>query len=242
MNRDHRFVKLTKVVMIVLISFVSFYCSCLGLSAGALGFLPPASSFYLAGWKLQLPGPQEVPDLREYCSKYFFLNPSNEMCFWVDCSETGSTANSTYVRSELRHLKNWSINGPHSVEATIRVCSQAVPNKVTVLQIHGITASGDNAPPLLRVAMNDGSLYAFIKKDNFGDQTEKVELASNIGNRDFNCRIRLENSELIIMVNKQERIRRNMAFWKYSNYFKAGCYPQAHRGAVTVAFSSLSVK
>jgi len=44
------------------------------------------------------------------------------------------------------------------------VDSHADPDKVTVLQIHGITDQGDNAPPLLRVAVDNGDVYAHIKR------------------------------------------------------------------------------
>ncbi len=121
---------------------------------------PPSQVFDLHGWKLQVPGPIEVKDLRAYSSGYFFLNSSREMCFALDAAEKGTTPNTKYVRSELRHIPNWTVDGTHTLTGEVRVVSHLQPDKLTVLQIHGITAEGDNAPPLLRIAINHGDLYA----------------------------------------------------------------------------------
>ena len=163
------------------------------------------------------------------------------MCFWVDCSEQGHTANSEYVRSELRHLSNWGISSTQTMSATLKVNSKAEPDKVTVMQIHGITSSGGNAPPLLRIALNSGTLYAYIKTDNSGNHADCVPLASGLSGKEFSCMIKVDNARLIINVNGSEKFTRNLSFWKYDNYFKAGCYPQSHSGTVIVSFSSLSV-
>jgi hypothetical protein len=218
------------------------------------GYTAPGTHFNLEGWKLQIPGPKEVtiPDLDMYASEYFFLNSAKQMCFWIDCADTRHTPNSEYVRSELRHLKNWHINDTAQLSAKIKVDSKANPNKVTVLQIHGIKDgvkdSEDNAPPLLRIALNDGSLRAIIKIDNsFGDEdphsVENIELGSLDSNSgEINCAIEVHKEHLIISTDGVEKLNRDLSFWKYKNYFKAGCYPQSHHGTVTVMFSKLSVK
>jgi hypothetical protein len=36
-------------------------------------------------------------------------------------------------------------------------------------------------------------------------------------------------------------VRRSLGFWKYLNYFKAGCYPQATQGVAHVVFRHLAV-
>lgn len=204
----------------------------------------PATKFDLSRWKLQIPAPQQITNLSGYASKYFYLNSLNQMCFWVDCSETGHTRNSDYVRSELRHLANWSVNddAPKTLKATLKVHSKANPDKVTVLQIHGITNSGGNAPPLLRIALNNGSLYAFIKTNNSGDDTDSIILASNVAAQEFSCAITVHNGRLLVSANGIKKIDRDISFWQYANYFKAGCYPQSHSGTVTVMFSHLSAK
>ena len=161
------------------------------------------------------------------------------MCFWVDCSETGHTKNTQYIRSELRHLENWSISGNKKLTATIHVQSKANPDKVTVMQIHGITDSNENAPPLLRIALNNGDLYAFLKTNNYGNKTESVLLYKGINEQKFTCSITVKDKHIIIGVNGKEKLNRDFSFWEYKNYFKAGCYPQSHSGTVTVMFDDL---
>src|SRR5262249_26385086 len=112
----------------------------------------PDSAFDLSNWKLQIPGPRDIKDLKKYSSEYFYLNPEKEMCFHLDASEKGSTKNSHYVRTELRHLPEWNVTERHILSGEFRVISQLSPNKVTVLQIHGIEDDGGKAPPLLRIA------------------------------------------------------------------------------------------
>lgn len=211
------------------------------LSSIGANFRTPAAEFALSVWKLQIPGPLEVFDLKNYASNFFYLNADNQMCFWVDCTATGHTKNSEYVRSELRHVANWDINSDHTMSATLKVISHADPSKVTVLQIHGITAGGGNAPPLLRIALNDGNLYAFIKTDNSGNRTDRILLVPAINEDVFTCTVKVEDKNLIISVNGVEKVNRSLDFWEYKNYFKAGCYPQSHSGTVNVVFSKLSV-
>lgn len=204
----------------------------------------PSTRFNLQDWKLQIPGPREVSDLQGYASKYFYLNSAQQLCFWVDSAGTGHTANSEYVRSELRHSANWQVSdrARKRLSATISVDSNANPNKVTVLQIHGITDSGGNAPPLLRVALNNRSLYAFIKTDNSDRDTERVVLATNVRTNVFRCTIDVDRGRLVIRTNGSKKVDRDVSYWQYANYFKAGCYPQSHQGAITVKFNDLAVE
>ena len=86
-----------------LLTFAALLAVCAPFADGA-DTSPPAQAFDLHGWKLQVPGPLEVKNLRNYASGYFFLNASREMCFSLDAAEKGTTPNTKYVRSELRHL------------------------------------------------------------------------------------------------------------------------------------------
>jgi len=204
----------------------------------------PDSAFDLSGWKLQIPGPKEIKDLRTYTSKYFYLNAQNQLCFTVDCAETGSTPNSSFVRSELRHLAQWNVldSSAKTLSATLNVASAADPDKVTVMQIHGITADGGPIPPLLRIALNRGALYAFIKKNSAGNETASTLLAADVGARQFTCAITVQSGRIAIAVNGTQLMSQDVSFWPYGNYFKTGCYPQAQRGIVTVALSELMVQ
>ena len=47
---------------------------------------------------------------------------------------------------------------------------------------------------------------------------------------------------LVILVNGEEKLNRTLAYWKFFNYFKAGCYPQATTGTADVFFRKLEAK
>jgi len=64
-------------------------------------------------------------------------------------------------------------------------------------------------------------------------------MLAGVGKNEFECTIKIENQHLIISVNDSPKVNKNISFWKYSNYFKAGCYPQALRGKINVTFKAL---
>ena len=210
--------------------------------APAADTAPPAGAFDLRTWKLQIPGPLEIKQLAGYSSPYFFLNKAREMVFHLDAAEQGTTPNTKYVRSELRHLPVWHINEPHSISAEVKVTSHLDPDKVTVLQIHGIQEDGSDAPPLLRIALNHGDLVAMIKPDNEGERTDSIPLKKGVGANWFKVEIAVKSRSLVISVDGQQKCNHPLAYWKFPNYFKAGCYPQATQGTADVFFKKLVVK
>ncbi len=205
----------------------------------------PSSVFDLREWKITLPGPKEIKDLEGYSSAYFFLNAEKEMCFHLDASEKGTTPAAKYVRSELRHLPNWRSDESHALSAEVRATSSLKPDKVTVVQIHGITEDKKDAPPLLRVALQDGDLFALLKTSSRHEKNspeEKILLRGGLGGSFVKIDVRVEEGQLSIAVDGKEMLRRDLGFWKFLNYFKAGCYPQATEGVADVAFRKLSVQ
>jgi hypothetical protein len=202
----------------------------------------PAGSFDLRNWKLQIPGPIDIKKLQGYSSGYFHLNAAKEMCFCLDAAEKGTTPSAHYVRSELRHLPNWKIETEHSLSGEFRVASKLTPDKVTTMQIHGITEQGADAPPLLRIAVNKGDLVAVIKIDAEGDKVEMVVLKKQLGAGFVKVDIVVKQKQLSIAVDHAPKVTRSLAFWKFNNYFKAGCYPQATQGTAEVVFRSLRVE
>ena len=195
----------------------------------------------LSGWKLQVPGPREITILKDYSSEYFYAGPDHSVCFNLNAADRGTTKNAEFVRSELRHLQNWSINECHVMEGEVRVDSGAEPDKVTVAQIHSIKDNGDTAFPLLRLALNNGNLIAFIKRDNSGEKTESFVLRKKVSPEYFSYRIEVTRGILKISVNGDLKISKDLSYWKYKCYFKAGCYPQAAKGIVQVYYKRLSV-
>ena len=202
----------------------------------------PSAFFDLSGWKLQIPGPKEIKALKNYSSSYFFLNSASEMCFHLDASEKGATPNAHYVRSELRHLVEWKASETHRLSGEFRVVSKLSPDKVTALQIHGVTEAGENAPPLLRVAVNNGDLVAAIKVDNEGAKTDMIVLKKRLGAGPVKVDVAVQNQQLTIKVDGEPKLTRSLAFWKYRNYFKAGCYPQSTQGVADVFFRKLTAE
>jgi hypothetical protein len=202
----------------------------------------PAGVFDLKGWKLQIPGPKEVKVLQGYSSDYFRLTDKQEMAFHVDAAEKGATPNTRYVRSELRHLLNWETSETHTLYGEFRVESHLDPDKITAMQIHGITAEGGDAPPLLRIAVIKGDLVAMIKTDNDGEETENFPLKKKVGTDWVKVEVSVKNRALKVTVDGAVKLSRSLAFWKYPNYFKAGAYPQATKGTVDVIFRKLKVE
>jgi hypothetical protein len=195
----------------------------------------------LNDWKLQIPGPKDIFDLRNYASKYFYLNESNEMVFWLNSAEKGTTKNAIFIRSELRHLLNWYVDGYYKMAGVLRVESKLHPNKVTVMKIHGFTKPGEYAPTLVRVALNNGNLFAYLNKSNFPKDIKRILLASNVERQIFECSILVNEGYLTIKINGEEKLTHDISYWKYKNYFKAGCYPQSHKGEIKVMFKELTV-
>jgi hypothetical protein len=221
------------------------------LTATALAFLcaaqvyaadaAPSAVFDLHDWKLQIPGPQDVRALNNYSSGYFDLNKDQEMCFHLNAAEKGATPGAKYVRSELRHLPNWKVNEPHALSAELRVISDLKPDKLTVLQIHGITEKGADAPPLLRIAKNYEDLVAVVQTGNGRRDNDTVVLKKHLGTELVKIDVVVKAAQLRISVDGEEKVSRSLTFWKYPNYFKAGCYPQATEGTAHVMFRRLSV-
>ena len=200
----------------------------------------PSDHFDLTEWKITIPGPIEIKKLQDYTSKYFDLNADNEMCFHLDASEQGPTSGAHFVRSELRHLPNWKTTESRTLSGEMRVSSRLKPDKVTVLQIHGINPDLSNAPPLLRIAVDNGDLTAHIKADAAGEKTDTTLLLKNLGTNYAKVDVVMEGGVLKISANGEEKVRRELPYWTYLNYFKAGCYPQTTEGTVDVFFRSLS--
>src|SRR5713226_6937944 len=101
-NRAHRTAMKTTLLCSALL-FLFF------VTRAIAGDHAPATVFDLQQWKLQIPGPKEIKTLKNYSSTYFRLNAEKEMCLHLDTAEKGTTPNTHYVRSELRHLPEWDV-------------------------------------------------------------------------------------------------------------------------------------
>jgi hypothetical protein len=223
-----------------ILSVAGCYVICAGQAMSADP--APSTLFDLHQWKLQIPGPKEIKSLKGYSSDYFHLNAQKELCFKLDAAKKGTTPNTHFVRSELRHLPVWKSSETRSMSAEVRVISHLKPDKVTVLQIHGITEANDDAPPLLRIAMQKGDLVAVIKTSPNGDKNDTLILKKGVRESFVKVDVSVHAGQLKIAVDHQEKVNRSLSFWAFPNYFKAGCYPQATEGTVEVIFRKLSAE
>lgn len=65
--------------------------------------------------------------------------------------------------------------GTKTLAATLQVNSNAILDKVTILQVHGITGDGSNAPPLLRVAGCYPQAHAGVVTVAFGHLSANIK-------------------------------------------------------------------
>jgi hypothetical protein len=193
----------------------------------------------LAGWKLQIPGPREIKALEGYRDRFFEVIEGGRLRFWIDASLEGPTASARYVRCELRHLTGWPVIGAKKqLFARLRVQSKLSPAQVTVLQIH---AEGPASLPLVRIALVDGRLTAWVKSDASGERTERITLGSLPGSASFSLSVLVEAGLLSICYEQNTPVVRDVRFWNRPCYFKAGLYPQARLGEATAVFEQLQV-
>ena len=219
-----------------------FYCFLFLKSFLLLGdsLETPSKYFDFKGWKLQIPGPLDVKALNNYTNSHFYLAADTTLCFNLDAAEQGHTENTHYVRSELRHELNWPTNSKHEISARVKVTTNLTDYQVTVVQIHGITVDNENAPPLLRVAMFNGDVYAYLKSDAEGKKTDKILLASDMNQKYFDVKVKMDNSHLRVYINGRECMHKQLYYWNFNNYFKLGCYPQGVEGLFKIYFKSFS--
>jgi len=140
---------------------------------------PPGVLFDLSHWKITVPNPVDTttgqkdvtqPTLATYSDPYFYTDPRDgSMTFYLDSSLQGHTANSDFIRSELRERwntssdsDNWPLTGTHTLTGTVALdcgASNTIPDQVTVMQIH----AKENQPgatksyPLLRIVFYGGN-------------------------------------------------------------------------------------
>jgi hypothetical protein len=208
-------------------------------------YVAPSTRFSLDGWKLQIPGPRDIRALGGYGSRYFSRDASKHMRFWVDCAEPGATANSKYVRSELRHLSEWRVTdaGERALSGTLTINSHARPDIVTFMQIHGVTPLGASAPPLLRLYRRERAIFAALKRNSAGADTEHIRLADVLQDAVIDCAIAVRDARLTVTLNgaSAPALTRDIDYWRNLCYFKAGCYPQATSGEASVIYRALRV-
>lgn len=198
----------------------------------------PRFQAFLGTCKLQAPTSSTLATPAEIMAGFaddnFYVVGSDKVAF----RQSGDSR-----RTELRDETNWTIGeGGVWLHGRIRVVEQTC-DQVTLLQIHD-DANVGNGPnkPLLRIYKHEakspvGHIWAAIKTDATGDNTTHVDLGL-APNDYFNVDIRIVNGHMIIVYEGEEQVNRDVSFWDFPSYWKAGVYLQDD-GEATAYFDAL---
>ncbi|WNR43826.1 polysaccharide lyase family 7 protein [Paenibacillus roseipurpureus] len=213
--------------------------------------VPPSTNFDLSHWKLTIPDSTaseiSVAQLANgYTSPYFYTDPSDgSMTFWAPVNG-GTTSGSSFPRSELREMlvpndntTNWMWSGIHTMTATEKVTVVPSTGKVIALQIHGVSPTGGNANPLVKMQY-DSNKHAvdFLAKNASvgGSDTHFVFGGIHVGDT-YNAQIQVIDGVLYMTVNgvtqSYDFIAADPGWKDLQFYFKAGAYTQDNVGPST---------
>jgi hypothetical protein len=188
--------------------------------------------------KLQAPTSSTVATttkLQEgYTSEWFYLVEGDKVAF----NQSGDSK-----RTELRYLDNWDLTErDRSLHGRLKFVEQTC-DQVTVVQIHDDANAGSGPnKPLLRIYKHltkspENHLWAAIKTDTGGSNTRHFDLGiAPTGYFDWD--VFLADGEMEININGEEKVRRDVSFWTFPSYWKAGVYLQDD-GEATVYFDEL---
>lgn len=195
----------------------------------------------IAECKLQAPNSSTRATQSElmggFCNHEFELLDTDKMAFY----QTGSL-----MRSELRYLDNWfAHNSIQVAHANVQIISQTC-DQVTILQIHDDANAGVGTgpnKPLLRIYRHlnktpTDHIWAVIKTDDTGANNEHIDLGPTPSGY-FDCDITINNGSMEIAVNGTSLATRDISYWTFPSYWKAGAYLQ-DAGEATVYFNELT--
>jgi hypothetical protein len=216
----------------------------------AVALLTPDKILTLTGWRLQTPDSAKIDHLTSFANQYFHVRtaPRETPAIGVVCRVNAAvgtpTANSAYVRSELRHMTPFSLTAPRSGQSmtfTGRVLEPtAPPTSLTIAQIHSEPSGRYQPPPLLRVYVKSASLYVAIKTDPSGEYTNHVRMESPGAYKPYSVTITNNRGHITVKINSVSRTF-NATFWPHLCYFKVGCYPQTVSGYASTAIYTLQL-
>ena len=136
----------------------------------------PSDLFDYEQWKITYPDGEEVKDLYQEENEYFYVNDDkNGIVFYAPVrSDNGTTANSSYIRSELRERTEdgesdiyWTTDGTHVVYVKQAITHlPIVKPDLVATQIHGNKDDGIDDAMVLRLedehlflSFNGGELH-----------------------------------------------------------------------------------
>ena len=219
----------------------------------------PGKNFDLSRWVLQLPlsdgaSVEQITDLSDYTSIYFYTGTDGAMTFW--CPENGAhTPNTHYARSELRERPSggdWAIIGTHTLTAQFKVTKITTTKGTIVGQIHG-NATGGTAEILKLEWTYQNTIVASVENNtNPSEQIDHVMGSYALGEL-LSYTIKLQDSTLFVSVTDAKGTTKSYSTpytassWTNDKYyFKLGDYVQANTGGsadgARVAFYSFNVE
>ncbi|WP_407424938.1 polysaccharide lyase family 7 protein [Treponema sp.] len=213
-------------------------------------FSSPSHLITVSEWKFQFPGGSKMAEEKQlsgFSSKYYSVFKDEGGTEWIhfalDAGDKGHSKNTKYVRSELRHLENWDMKGFHRMSYTFKAFSDDKSAKFTVGQIHCVPdekiMSGEHSP-LLRIAVADGKIRAWIKNYSDGSYKSPVLGAYSYGEEKS---VGIETTENILAIYMDGRkVFQEEVFCPFKNYFKIGVYPQQTHGFFDVLIKDLKVE
>ncbi|MFY0606553.1 MAG: polysaccharide lyase family 7 protein [Cyclobacteriaceae bacterium] len=194
---------------------------------------------FLAGSKLQAPNSSALANNTDLNNG--FTHPT--YFYVVDGDKIRFNQNGDSRRTELRHETNWDLTQVNrSLYARLDIVEQTC-DQVTVLQIHDDANAGSGPnKPLLRIYKHQtkepaNHIWAVIKTDVGGVNNDHIDLGADPGGY-FNCDIKLIDGKMIIDFNGEEKVNRDVSFWTFPSYWKAGVYLQDD-GEATAHFDEL---
>ncbi len=216
----------------------------LGSWAGAA--TPPGQKFNLSNWNLQTPLSSgggiltiKQPALATYTSSVFYTASDGAMTFW--CPVTGATTGGTsYPRSELRNLREFSVTGTNTLTARCRVLQQPSNGSIIIGQVHGHVSGSE----LCKLRWSGGKVQMGVKSSLGASETRRTIGSYSLG-ATLNYTLKVSNRVLTVTVNGTSLTQTLNSSWNVDTYyFKAGSYVQDNSGSSSeggrVAFYSLS--
>ena len=159
----------------------------------------------------------------DFCNEYFYLSNGSYMTFEI------SEEKNEHKRSELRFLKEWSVDCEKEkfIEERVKLV-EFNKREFTFLQIH------DGKKPLIRVVWyknlkhKNNHLWAFVRLNEFDGEKRRVKVF-DLGKSTkefFDIRLSVKKNELKVCINNKEKLEFNVGYWKNKSYFKTGVYLQ----------------
>lgn len=259
-------------------------------SGGGSSTVPPSGNFDLSQWKLTLPvsktsyfgsGGSSAAEILpgENCnvsgftgdplddgyedSNYFYTGSDGTMVFETPLSGGASTISSSYVRSELRELydwspceddgaANWSPSGTHVLSGTLKVVDYYAADPQTVVgQIHA--KNSDKALLKLQWDGPTKDIRAIVNANPTSGNPFSIDFGLIPGTDEWSYVITLDDGTMTIAVTYNgTTVTESVTFgsgsmssdWdNHAYYFKAGNYAQADKnsgGNFEVRFSALN--